>query len=252
MKRKVTRGGAGASDEQTRKRVEELVSAGMPFQMAMSVAKERMSLNEALERMAQRADVDRLMRRHDLSRALATQIALGHADLDVFLWKQRFQRHREEHHSTSCLREAQEDGGAWTFALHGQRRVTGRVLDVTPYAVTLQPTGAPEEEIHKLQFKFGVRAEAFKKVRKLMRTDDALASAPRAPIARPQDRYSCSDKRLFRYIDASTKVVVTLLEGEVFVGKATWFGRYEFGLELKNGSLVTCFRHALHRIEAFD
>ena len=42
--------------EETRKRVEELVSAGMPFQMAMSVAKERMSLNEALERMAQRAD----------------------------------------------------------------------------------------------------------------------------------------------------------------------------------------------------
>lgn len=243
-----TRGASSRSNQAVRERAQDLTRSGMPFQMAMAVAQGRLELNDALERLARRAEVERLMRKHDLNRALATQIAMGHADLEAFLAKRRMESHRQENRDRSVLDEAAADGLARTFGLHGQRVVTGVVTTLDAYQASLKEGEGEPELVHKLQFKYAYMPDDWKKVKKAIRKDKALAKEPREPITRPQDRYTISDKRLFRYMDQGTVVDVTLLEGEAIRGAVKWFGRYEFGLEVKGGYGLTVFRHALHHV----
>lgn len=237
-----------AQEKAIKDKAQELTKQGMPFQLAMAVAQGRLDLNTALERLARRAEVDRLMRKHDLNRALATQIAMGHADLEAFLAKRRMGDHRETHRDQSCLDAAHASGEPLTFGLHGGRVVSGRIVEVGPYEVVLAEDGGEQQSVHKLQFKYAYGVGDWKRVRKSLTKDKALAGEPRGPIERPQDRYTISDKRLFRYLDEGTMVDVTLLEGEVFRGQVSWFGRYEFGLRVKGDVDVTIFRHALFHV----
>lgn len=231
-----------------RARADELAESGMPFQMAMAVAQGRLELNAALERLAQRAEVDRLMRDHDLTRAFATQVALGHADLDTFLAKRRFLAHREENANRSCLESAASSGDTWVFGLFEGRKVEGTISEVTTYQATLVADGAEPEELHKLAFKYAYRPDDWKRVKKAIRKNKELSAEPRTPSERPQDRYTCSDRRLFGYMDEEATVDVTLLEGEILQGSIAWFGRFEFGLRVKGDAEIIVFRHALHRI----
>lgn len=235
------------SDPQVRARAEELAAGGMPFQLAMAVALGRVELNDALERLARLEKVDRVIEEHELSRALATQVVIGHASLEDVLARRRLQEHRDQNRSRSILDEAVAAKVPLTLALHGDRRVSGVVTASDAYTVTIQPDGGEPEQIHKLQLKFASRADDARKVRRHQRADKELAAAPREPIRRPQDRYTCSDKRLFRYLDNEVAVVVTLLEGEQFRGTVTWFSRYEFGLALRDCEIVI-FRHCLHNL----
>jgi sRNA-binding regulator protein Hfq len=228
------------TEPEVRKKADELHKAGLPYQMAMAIAHGKMELNDALERMARKDLVNKLMERHELSRALATQIAIGHADLEQVLARRRLEAHRTTHRERTVLAE----GSAVALALTGKRRVRGVVLRVEPYLAVVQ-SDEGEEEIHKLSIKYGYSSADWKKVRKVFKSDKALAKSPREPKPRPQDRYSCSDRRLFGYHDAGTEVVVTLLEGEVLRGIVAWFSRYEFALTVKGGVQVTVFRHAL-------
>lgn len=234
------------TDPRVRARAEKLAANGMPFQMAMAVALGRVSLNDALERLARQDKVDKTMEEHDLSRALATQVVIGHADLDKVLARRRMQEHREENRLRSCLEQARESGEPLAVALHGDRKVIGKVIQVEQYEVVFEDGDGEQHREHKLQLKFAWDPADWKRVRKGLKTDKALAADPLAPVERPQDRYTCSDKRLFRYMDDEVPVQATLLEGEQLRGTITWFGRYEFGMELKGGAPVTVFRHCLH------
>lgn len=233
-----------------RARAEELNKQGMPLQMALAVAHGRLNLNEALERMARRDAVNRLVEKHGISRALATQIALGQAQLDDVLAARRMQEHRDRNRDRSVLDESQVNGTLLTLLLHGQRRITGKVLLVDAYMfrLELEDGGGAFEDVHKLQVKAAFQPEAYKRIRKTLKFDKTLEKTPRGPIPKPQDRYTCSDKRLFRYLDERIEVIATTLEGEVFRGHVEWFSRYEFGLGLKGDAMVTLFRHALDDI----
>lgn len=232
--------------ERVRKRAEELHEQGMPFQMAMAVAHGRLDLNEALERMARNDRIARLMKKHNLSRALATQIALGQADLERVLYRRRFDEHRQEHRVRSVLDEAAQSGEALVLGLHGGEEVEVHVLGSDTYGVQVAATGSSEpREIHKLQIKYTYAPAAKKGVSKSRSVDAEAAADPQAPIERPQDRYACSDKRLFRYVDKHTPVRATLLEGEQFSGRIAWFSRYEFQMTQGDAQTVTVFRHAL-------
>ncbi|MFT4627514.1 MAG: sRNA-binding regulator protein Hfq [Myxococcota bacterium] len=227
-------------DPEIRRRADELHESGLPYQMAMAIAYGNLDLNDALERLARRDQVTRLMEKHDLSRALATQIAIGHAELDQVLARRRLDAHRTENRDRSILvAEA-----ALELALTDRRRLRGVVRAVDAYSFTLDVDGV-ETEIHKLEVKYGYEPTLWKKVRKAVRSDKALSKDPKAPATRPQDRYSCSDRRMYGYLDSSREVAVTLLEGETLRGRVLWFSRYEFGLEVKGGVEVTIFRHAL-------
>ena len=224
----------------------------MPFQMAMAVALGRVDLNTALERLARQEKVTRLMETHDLSRALATQIVLGHADLEVVLSRRRLAEHREANRLRSCLDEAHASGEPLAFALHGKRAVTARVAAVDVYMVSLVPQSKQGDEepieVHKLQFKYAYQPDEWKRVKKAHKLDKVLSKDPLDPIPRPQDRYTCSDKRLFRYLDNEVPIQITLLEGDQFRGNVTWFGRYELGFKVKGDTEITVFRHCLHDI----
>ncbi|MCB9662567.1 MAG: hypothetical protein H6732_00490 [Alphaproteobacteria bacterium] len=241
------RGGPGPVSE-TRKRADELAATGIPFQMAMLVAQGKLELNEALEKLSQRSEVERLMKEHDLNRAFATQVVLGHADLPAFLAKRRFDEHRTANASRSVLDEAVTDGAPRVLALFDQRRVEAAVKEVGTYEVILGLADGTTETHHKLDLKYAYLPDDAKRVKKAMQKDKELGEAPRRPAERPQDRYTCSDRRLFNTLDRAQPVAVTLLEGEVITGRVVWFSRFELGLEVKGGAVVVIFRHALHAL----
>lgn len=229
-------------EDPARKRADELHQQGMPYQMAMAVAQGRLDLSEALERMARKERVQKLMDRHDLSRALATQVALGHADLERVLARRRMEEHRAEHRERTCLTVAD---GPVALQLAG-RLVKGTITEVDPYAFTIE-TGGTSETVHKLEARFGYDPVHWKAVKKAVKADKSGDPEAR-PATRPQDRQSCSDKRLFGYLDGGSDALVTLIDGTTMRGRVTWFGRYEFGLEVKAGVEITVFRHALSSI----
>lgn len=232
------------TDANVRARADELVASGMPYQMAMAVAHGRMELNEALERMARKDRVNALMDRHQLSRALATQIAIGHADLDQVLARRRLDVHRHDNRDRTCL----IPGARLALALHDGTTLKGRVVDVEAYQVVFEAEGGEPQPIHKLKLLYVYDPSDWKGVKKGVRVDKKQGRETEPPAVRPQDRYSCSDRRLFGYLDRNVELSVALLSGEVLRGTLTWFGRYEFGLRLRTGAEITVFRHALRDV----
>ncbi len=232
--------------ERAKKRAEELHAQGMPFQMAMAVAHGRLELNEALERMALNDRIARLMKKHDLSRALATQIAMGQADLDRVLYRRRMDDHRRDFRDRSVLDEANASGASLVLGLHGGEEVEARIAAVEPYVVQAAVAGQEAlRPIHKLQVKYAYDPAARRAVAKARDVDATLAEKPLQPMERPQDRYACSDRRLYRYVDKRIVLRATLLEGERFTGRVVWFSRFEFQLATNDEPTVVVFRHAL-------
>lgn len=225
-------------------RAKELHDQGMPFQMAMAVAHGKLPLNEALERMARLGRAEKLEEEHGLTHALAVQVTLGHADLDAVLWRRRLEQHREDHRAHTRLVE----GAALALGLHGNRLVQGRIVEVGRYSVTVHVDKGEPEEVHKLQIKYVYASDEWKRARKAIRSDKAVAALQQEPRPRPQDRYACSDRRLFRYIDDGTEISVTLLEGDVVKGIPMWFSQYEVGLSVRGDVEIAVFRHAFHNV----
>ncbi len=235
-----------------RKAAQDLVrSAGLPPNLAFQVALGNLSLNEVLQRMVTREKVATLMERHGLPKSLATQIALGQADLDTVLRKQRLAAHLDANRERSLLGGSVADGGLIQLSLLGNRSAYGRVLEVGRYEFHFQivdpKTGATtgDERIHKLQCKLGCLASDAKHVRNQIKRDKAYAD-PCEPIWKPQERYGCSDRRLFGHIDNEDQVECRVQEGQTLRGVIRWMGRWEFGLEMKKKQVeVVVFRHAL-------
>jgi sRNA-binding regulator protein Hfq len=229
-------------DPAVKERAEGFVQQGMPYQMAMAVAHGRLDLSEALERMARRDRVQQLMDRHQLSRALATQVALGHAELDTVLARRRLEEHRQSHRDDSCL----VPGNELSLVLHDGRSLRGTVRAVDPYQFVFESDGATET-LHKLQVLYAYRPADWKGVKKVVKGGEK--GPGEAPAVRPQDRYSLSDRRLFGYQDTDREISLTLLDGSVIKGAVKWFGRYEFAVRLKTDVEVTVFRHALRSVD---
>jgi sRNA-binding regulator protein Hfq len=229
--------------------VDELVTSGMPTPMAFAVASGRLDLNEALERLAQAAEVDRLMRDHDLTRALAKQVVLGHADLQAYLLRRRFEQHRELHAARSVLDEARASGQQLALGVFGESRINARIVANEPYQVEVElADGGGRRTLHKLDLKFAYPSETWKKARKAITRDKAAGDAPRRPAPKPQERFSVSDRRLFDWMVEAREVVVTLLDGDVITGEIQWVSRFEFAVGSRGESEIVVFRHALLRI----
>lgn len=220
-------------------------SSGIPLSQALQVVRGERTLNEVVSGMALRSEVDALVARHGLSRALATQVARKEADLEEVLRKSRQGAHLQENRDRSVLKETLDSGRPVALGLHGMVVLRGRITAVDPYELTLLAEDGTEHRIHKLQLKFAYDPAQYKSLRKALRYDAARKGA-HEPVARPQDRYGCSDKRLFRYLDTKVPVAATTLEGEVLTGRVSWMGRWEFCLKLdKSEAWVVIFRHAL-------
>jgi hypothetical protein len=221
-------------------------STGLPPELARRVALGQADVNTLLAQLAFRDQVDALMQRHGLVRSLATQVALGHARLEDILVRRRVDALIAAGRDRSTLEAACASGAELTLGLHGQRSVRVRVQAVERYelVVTDAATGA-EERLHKLQVKYAHAPDDYKRLRKALDYDKARRARQVEPIARPQDRFACSDRRLAQLADAHAAVTAVTLEGECFTGEVAWVGRFEFGLRTRAGAEVVIFRHAL-------
>jgi sRNA-binding regulator protein Hfq len=221
-------------------------TTGIPLHAARLVALGQQDLNEVLKRLAFQDEVNTLIQRHNFNRALATQIALGQVSKDAMLAKRRVDEHLNQSRHRSLLEEAAADKRELQVALHGHRSLHVRVKSVDKYEVQLENLESGAVEVfHKLQLKCAWPAAESKKVRKALSWDKARKERSIDPIARPQDRFACSDKRLGLLMDKKSDITATLLEGEVFTGQIAWVSRYEFALRTRQGIEVVIFRHAL-------
>jgi hypothetical protein len=240
---------AGAKHAQIRARAEKLMkTSGIPRNLAFQVAMGNLSLNGVLRKLSFRDEVEKLIRRHDFPRSLATQIALGQVNLDDVLQKKRLQLYIEENRDRSLFTDVTASGVRVTFLLHGMRRVSGVVSDVTSYEFRITPKKGEPMVIHKLQARAGWDARKNAAVLSSIKKDKAHAK-PMEPIVKPQDRFHCSNRRLFQHMESLDKLAIRLLEGDIVIGKVDWIGRWEFGLKTKKGPVVTIFRHAMAALE---
>lgn len=228
---------------------DELVrTTGIPRNMAFQVVRGALSLREVLERMSTRDRVETLVARHGLIRSLATQVALGQIPLDEVLRKRRLDEHLAANRDRSALTEAVSSGKPVALAVHDLAILRGVITQVDPYEIEISVDGAPPRRLHKLQIKYLYDPASYATAKKAMGFDAAKKKA-REPIALPQDRYGCSDRRLFRYLDDQTPIVVTTLEGNTLRGTVTWLSRWEFGMKLaRGGAWCVVMRHALEDV----
>jgi hypothetical protein len=239
---------------QVRRRIDTLVrEAGLSESLALQVAKDQITLNEAVKQMAAREQVENLIARFDLNRSLATQVVRGDTTIDYVLEEQRREDHRSLYGQQSVLEDAAKDGKPRVFGLHGHRLVCAVVKSLNKYEVELEADasgGAPADAlgtVHKLQFKFGSTITDLDAIRAALGQDpERFAIAE--PVVRPQERYRCSDKRLFSWLDAGNEVEVTTLEGEVITGPLSWIARFEIGVSVAKGLDLVVFRHAIANV----
>lgn len=234
-------GGAGANPARRAfdRKVDELVrDAGIPKAWALQVARGQVTLNDVLQRLARADRVEQLVARHGLDRALATQVASGTLDLEVVLRRLRMEAHMAEHREHDSLALAVADGAPRALHLHGLRRIEGRLRAMDAYEVEVE-SAEGVQRLHKLQLKLLHAPDARVKV------GAATGRAAAEPIKRPQDRYPCSDKRLFAALDAGHEVRIQTIEGDVLTGLLARVSRWEVAVRLKAGAEVVVFRHAI-------
>lgn len=239
---------------QQKRQVQHLVEQShIPFPAAVRVVTGQSTLNEVLQEMLREEKIKNLMASHEFNRALATSIALGRADLDTILLRRRKNETLESNYARSCLEVAQKDGRPLGLALHGHRRVRGRVLSVGKYEFQLLEDGAADPiSIHKTQVKYGYDPGAFKDLKKFHTIDNHVKKLSMEPILRVKDRHHFKNLTLQRAMDEGTEIEVVSLEGDVFKGQVTWFGRWEFGMRFKGGVEVTVFRHAVFKVHGIE
>lgn len=223
---------------------------GLSRRDAVDVAAGRQDLNDVLKRMAVRDRARHLMERYGFQKALATQVAKGHADLDQVLLGRRLKEYVRDRFERTVFTDFLEAGRPLSLGVHGRSIRRVRMLENGKFEVRFEDLKTGEEEsLHKLQVKFAFDPDHWKKVRRALSYDKQVRQLEQEPRPRPQDRYRCSDRRLFHYLEAETPIQVTTLEGERFSGTVRWISQYEFELEVKGRVGIVVLRHALQDVE---
>lgn len=243
-------GGRRRLSPQQQRQVKQLVEKShIPYASALKVVLGQSSLNEVLQELLREDKVKNLMATHEFSRALATSVALGRADLDTILLRRRKNDTLEKNYARTCLQESIDSGNSLGLALHGHKRVRGKVLSNGKYDFQFLEDGKADPiEIHKTHIKYGYAPADFKTLRKVHSIDNHVKKQKLDPIMRVKDRHHFKNLTLQRSMDEGIEIEVISLEGDVFKGVVTWFGRWEFGLRVKGGAEIIIFRHAVYRL----
>ena len=231
-------------------RVRDLATrTGIPPERARRVMRGEEQITDVIEDLAFRARVDVLMKRHDLNRALATQVELGQADLDVILARRKVGDELAAHRTRSVLDDA-VGGGPLLLGVHGHMQIQARIVKVDRYEFDYVDLATNEPgRLHKLRVKYAWSPDDYKKLKKGIDHDPVRRAREIEPIPRPQDRYACSDRRIGLAWHRKTPVVITTLEGDRFTGEIAWIGRYELGLRVRQDKVLVVFRHAIDLFE---
>lgn len=224
--------------------------SGIPFSAAIRVVLGKTTLNDVLQDLLREEKIKKLIETHDMNRALATNIALGRTDLNTVLLRRRKNQTLQEHYMQSCLDDSLAKGSKIALAIHGHKKLIGKLSDVGKYAVQLHEEGTPSPvEVHKTQIKYAYDPEQYKLLRKFMGLDNDVKKLSLNPIMRARERHHFKNLVLQQSIDERREIEVVTLEGDSFHGTVDWFGRWEFALKFKGGVRVTLFRHAIYRVK---
>lgn len=225
--------------------VNTLRSQGLSESLAEAVARGRLSPGEALRQMAVQEEAGFLMRRHGLDRALAIQVAMGHADLKEVLASRRFEAYRATHAGRSVFDEAVQDGAPRWFGLVDGSGVEAVVRRVDRYDVEVV-AGSQRALWAKREVTLVGRVVDASQIRRELRRDRQV---PReAPAAHPKDRYPLGDRRLFRYVESEHEVRLALVSGHAVRGVVVGFARFELSLRVRGGAVVRVLRHAVSHL----
>ncbi len=221
--------------------------SGIPFGAALRVVQGKATLNEVLQELLREEKIRKLMATHRINRALATNVALGRTDLEIVLLRRRKNETLRSNYHRSCLEDAHLTGARIAIAVHGHKKLLGKVEENEKYAIRFrQDSDTEAREIHKTEIKFAYDPDQYRQIKKFIKIDNKVRAKKLGPILRPRERHHFKNLTLQQALDAREEVQVTTLEGDVLRGHVEWFGRWEFGLKVKGGARVTVFRHAVY------
>lgn len=219
---------------------------GLPAPLAGQVASGRFSMDQAKQFRMQKEKMRTLVKEHAIPPSLAGQVARNRLTLGKALCISHMKETLDKNAQRSCLVEAFEAQRPLVLCVHPQRRLEGLVTEVTKYNFKFRANGAEAEiELFKHEAKLGYSPEDAAQVEGALVKDEAVAALNLSPIVHRRERKLIKNEFLQTLVDDKARMTMTLLEGEKFAGRIEWFGFWEFGFVLDNGTKVTVFRHAI-------
>lgn len=224
---------------------------GLPFAVAVKVAKGELPLKDALAELLLQEKVKRLVAEKTLMVRYATPVLRGLCPLDkAILLSSVAYRKAEEDYRKCHLDDFVGTQTQVTLGLVDKKTVTGILLEVTKYDLKIQAPGAEEQVFQKHDVKFYFDASAKKAVLKHLDWGSKETRTAPGTLASVKERTDIPI-RCFILPQSQGKVVsVHNTEGDVFRGRVKWTGKWEIVLELAAGVAVVLLRHSLVRVDA--
>jgi hypothetical protein len=133
----------------------------------------------------------------------------------------------------------------WSFHLHGQTVITGKLLENQQYDIRI---GQDEKEtiLQKIEIKLAYPHHMAERILPLIKKKDKkVAQKKLEPIIEVKNRHFIKNKTLYPLMMEKEVVYFTLLEGEIIRGIITGFTRFDITMGLKGGVPLTFFRHSI-------
>jgi hypothetical protein len=135
--------------------------------------------------------------------------------------------------------------GLWSFHLHGQRLITGKLVENQTYDIRLR-WEEKEDLIPKIQIKMVYPQDLAERILPLIKKKDKkVAKQNLEPIVEIKSRHFIKNKTLYPLMMEKEVVFFTLLEGEIIRGIITAFSRFDITMGLKGGVPLTFLRHSI-------
>jgi hypothetical protein len=253
--RKRTEGPLNKAERQVLRKAQSIQKkSGIPFDDALEIAARGSNVSLRKLRPSSPKDrIDQLTTEYRLPRSVAGNVISGNLPLEKALLRTQIRQNLRRNRMRSCLVDAMESDEEIELQMVGGKSMTGRITDVQPYTFHFKRTPAGKRQTRtmeylKLNAKYGYPTAFSSFVNERAEADSELRRQRLKPPEKVIDRRMIKNEKLQRYMNTGVPTVLKTYEGEVFRGRLSWWGQYEFGLDLGRGAEVTFFRHAVYLI----
>ncbi|MBI5529196.1 MAG: hypothetical protein HY897_22965 [Deltaproteobacteria bacterium] len=221
---------------------------GIPFALAVNVARGKDTLSNVLNRMLRDSKVQKLMDARGVPKNIAQVVVDGKADLDRLLLKQRARQYLSENWSRSVIDELHKSGTPAALLVDPDEVVTGGITGVDTYEFRLVPDEADERTVRKVDLHCVFAPNDAKAVREAASIDTGIRKLDLGPELSPQKRINFKHAEFQGRLESGKTAVFITRRGHRFSGRILWYSRWEVGIALDAGPEVTIFRHGLQNI----
>ena len=121
--------------------------SGIPYVLAIKVARGKMTLNDALLRLMRKEKINAVMKKHKIPSGIAAGIVDGNVEPGCAVNKYEAKTEIKTNESKSCLTEAMVDEKDLTIYLFGGKMVTGKVVGVDKYDFDIKLKNGEERRL---------------------------------------------------------------------------------------------------------